>query len=84
LRPGENGHSTLYVAAHGGREAIEVFGVDANGAQPVLTWTGCVLMPEGMVANGVASFSDGAFSDGAFTSTCITMYALPLAYIFFA
>jgi len=60
LRPGENGHSTLYVVGHGGREAIEVFDVDANGARPELMWTGCVMMPEGMVANSVASFSDGS------------------------
>ena len=60
LRPGENGHSTLYVVGHGEREAIEVFDVDANGAKPVLTWKGCVLMPEGMAANSVASFSDGS------------------------
>ena len=59
LRPGENGHSTLYVVGHGEREAIEVFDVNANGEQPVLTWTGCVTMPEGMAANSVASLSDG-------------------------
>lgn len=60
IRPGENGHSTLYVVAHGGREAIEVFDVDASGPRPELTWTGCVIMPEGMVANSVASFADGS------------------------
>jgi sugar lactone lactonase YvrE len=60
LRPGENGHSTLYVVGHGGREAIEVFDVNASGAKPVMTWTGCVMLPEGMAANSVASFSDGS------------------------
>lgn len=60
LRPGANGHSTLYVVGHGGREAIEVFDVNANGAKPVLTWTGCIMMPEGMAANSVASLSDGS------------------------
>jgi hypothetical protein len=60
IRAGENGHSTLYVVGHGGREAIEVFDVDASSAIPELTWTGCVMMPEGMVANSVASFSDGS------------------------
>jgi hypothetical protein len=60
LRPGAKGHSTLYVVGHGGREAIEVFDVDVTGPSPVLTWTGCVEMPEGMVANSVASFSDGS------------------------
>src|SRR6476646_2258765 len=29
LRPGSNGHSTLYVVGHGSREAIEVFDVEA-------------------------------------------------------
>jgi len=60
IRPGENGHSTLYVVGHGGREAIEVFDVNANGVRPTLTWTGCVLMPEGMAANSVASLNDGS------------------------
>lgn len=60
IRAGESGHSTLYVVGHGEREAIEVFDVDASGARPELTWTGCVMMPEGLVANSVASFSDGS------------------------
>ena len=60
LRPGVGGHSTLYVVAHGGREAIEVFDVDANGEVPVLTWTGCVMTPDGMEANSVASLADGS------------------------
>ena len=60
LRPGKDGHSTLYVVGHGGREAIEVFDVDANGSTPALTWIGCVLTPDGMEANSVASFSDGS------------------------
>jgi hypothetical protein len=70
LRPGANGHSTLYVVGHGAREAIEVFDVDATGAkvastaraaaQPVLTWKGCVPLPEGRAANSVASFPDGS------------------------
>lgn len=59
LQPGASGHSTLYVVGHGGREAIEVFDVDAKGPQPVLTWIGCVMLPEGMVANSVASLDDG-------------------------
>lgn len=59
IRAGNNGHSTLYAVSHGAREAIEVFDVDATGSQPALTWVGCVLMPEGLDANSVASFSDG-------------------------
>lgn len=60
LRAGTDGHSTLYVVGHGGREAIEVFDVDANGEMPVLTWRGCVLTPDGMAANSVASLADGS------------------------
>jgi hypothetical protein len=60
LRAGKDGHSRLYVVGHGGREAIEVFDVDASGGKPVVTWTGCVMLPEGMAANSVASFSDGS------------------------
>ena len=60
LKSGVNGHSTLYVVGHGGREAIEVFDVDATGDAPTLTWTGCVLTPQGMAANSVASFADGS------------------------
>ena len=60
LRPGTDGHSTLYVVGHGGREAIEVFDVNANGEAPVLTWTGCIMTPDGMEANSVASLGDGS------------------------
>jgi hypothetical protein len=55
------GRAKLYVVGHGAREAIEVFDVDATGPRPSLTWRGCVLMPEGLAANSVASFADGSF-----------------------
>ena len=54
------GRSRLYVVGHGAREAIEVFDLDAGGGRPVLTWEGCVPMPEGLAANSVASFADGS------------------------
>jgi hypothetical protein len=60
LRSGGAGRAKLYVVGHGAREAIEVFDVDATGAQPTLTWRGCVPMPEGLAANSVASFPDGS------------------------
>ena len=60
IRPGSEGHSTLYVVGHGEREAIEIFDVDASGDVPVLTWTGCVMTPDGMQANSVASVDDGS------------------------
>ncbi len=55
----DDGIYTLYAVSHGGREAIEVFELDASSTQPQLTWTGCVLMPEGLDANDVSSMRDG-------------------------
>jgi hypothetical protein len=60
IRKLNNGSTRLHVVGHGGREAIEVFNVGGTAAQPALTWIGCVLMPEGLAANSVASFADGA------------------------
>jgi hypothetical protein len=60
MRAGSDGHSTLYVVGHGGREAIEVFEVDARSARPTLTWLGCVAMPDGVGANSVTSLRDGS------------------------
>ena len=45
---------------HGEREAIEVFDVDATGELPLLTWTGCVMTPDGMAANSVTALDDGS------------------------
>jgi len=59
LRPAAAGHFTLYATNHGGRESIEVFDIDAQGAAPSITWVGCVVMPEQLAANSVAAFSDG-------------------------
>lgn len=59
LRRQQNGLHTLYVVNHGGREAIEIFDVDANQDIPSLTWRGCVKLPPALVANSVASYSDG-------------------------
>lgn len=72
VRDRGNGHATLYAVDHGGpgnitqmnvgrgREAIEVFDVDLTGPKPRLSWQGCVLMPENLVANSVVSGPDGA------------------------
>ena len=53
----------LYVVSHGLLESIQVFTVDVRSAEPSLTWTGCVPMPEEnknrLAANSVAAFSDG-------------------------
>lgn len=50
---------TLYVVSHGGREAIEVFEIDAGEELPEATWVGCVLMPDGLDANDVSAMRDG-------------------------
>lgn len=60
LRAGRDGRSTLYAVMHEQRESIEVFTVDATGAQPALTWIGCVPLPDELAANSVASFADGS------------------------
>ncbi|MDX1563552.1 MAG: hypothetical protein R3305_11530, partial [Gammaproteobacteria bacterium] len=60
IREASGTRSTLYVVGHGAREAIEVFDVDAAGARPTLTWKGCVVLPDGLAANSVASFADGS------------------------
>ena len=59
LRQGQGTESTLYVVTHGARESIEIFTIDSSPDVPALTWKGCVLMPDGLAANSVASFSDG-------------------------
>lgn len=47
----------LYVINHGGREAVEVYGLDKEDAG--LTWIGCVLIPHDMMANSVVSLRTG-------------------------
>ncbi len=59
LRATQSAQHTLHVVNHGGREAVEIFAVDATGEEPVLAWKGCVLVPQGHAANSVATYSDG-------------------------
>jgi len=77
LRPAQAGRYTLYATNHGGRESIEVFEIDARGATPTATWTGCVLMPDMMAANSVA-----AFSDGSLLATVLTLPGKTFQYLF--
>jgi hypothetical protein len=51
----------LYVANHGGREAIEIFRVATTDSdtEPSIKWAACIPMPDGMAANSVATFTDG-------------------------
>ena len=62
LRAGSVGMHTLFVVGHGEREAVEVFRLDASGASPTLTWTGCVVAPDGVGLNSVAALPDGGFA----------------------
>lgn len=71
LQPGF--HYRIYVTGHGAREAIEVFDfldpVEVRGSRspgftpppPAVTWVGCVLLPEKVSANSVATLDDGGF-----------------------
>lgn len=53
--------SHLLAVNHGGREAVEVFDVDLTGAEPKLTWTGCVMAPQGAWPDDIAILPDGGF-----------------------
>jgi hypothetical protein len=61
LQPGTGTTHRLYVVAHGGRESVEVFELDAAAAVPVLTWIGCVVAPDPIGLNSVRWLSDGGF-----------------------
>lgn len=64
---------TLYATNHGGRESVEIFSVDARADVPLLTWNGCAVLPEGVAANAVASFSDGTILITELTRTGTTI-----------
>ncbi|MDX1568766.1 MAG: hypothetical protein R3223_13255, partial [Longimicrobiales bacterium] len=53
---------TFYVVGHGPRESVEVFTLtvplDAPESPPTLTWTGCVVAPEGVSLNSVTPLPD--------------------------
>jgi sugar lactone lactonase YvrE len=53
------GRSRLFVVGHVGREAIEVFDIDARKATPKIEWVGCVQAPAGVEPNSVVSLPDG-------------------------
>lgn len=79
LRMTEAGQGRLLVVNHGGREAIEVFAIDARGlGAPTLRWQGCLAMPPGHVANVVASYADGTVIATVLTrpGTSITDFVL--------
>jgi hypothetical protein len=61
LQQRSSGKFRLYITSHGEREAIEVFDINTKGTKPAISWVGCVLLPEKMLANSVAILSDGGF-----------------------
>jgi hypothetical protein len=61
LQPGSNSVHRLYVVVHGGREAVEVFEVDARPQTPLLTWIGCAVAPDPIGLNSVRGLPDGGF-----------------------
>lgn len=56
-----SGSYHLYITSHGAREAIETFRVDASGARPTVTWTGCIPMPANSWNNSLVILADGGF-----------------------
>lgn len=52
--------STLLAVNHG-REAVEIFKLNAAGAKPTIRWVGCVPMGEGIYLNSVAFLPKGGF-----------------------
>jgi len=61
LQAGSNAVHRLYVVAHGSRESVEVFEVDARSATPALTWIGCAVAPDPIGLNSVRALPDGGF-----------------------
>jgi len=60
LKPGKAARTaTLYAVAHGARESIEVFRIDASSRAPKVTWSGCVVLPKNASGNAVAALPDG-------------------------
>jgi hypothetical protein len=59
LRPGAAGRHTLYAANHGDRMAIEVFALDARGAEPRLRWIDCAPLPANTLPNAVTTLPRG-------------------------
>jgi hypothetical protein len=61
IRAGSGGRHTLYAVNHGGRESVEVFAIDARGAEPRLTWTGCAVLPASAWLNAVTPLPGDGF-----------------------
>ena len=59
LKPGKGKTATIYAVAHGARESIEVFKIDASSREPKVTWAGCIVLPKNASGNAVAALPDG-------------------------
>ena len=56
-----DGRHALLVVNHGGRESVEFFEAAGGHGGAVLTWRGCVVMPESSYPNDVVALGDGGF-----------------------
>src|SRR5436190_5551271 len=61
MKPGRGGRHMLYVVAHGPRESVEVFEIDARGATPAIAWVGCAVAPDPIGLNSVLALPEGGF-----------------------
>jgi hypothetical protein len=61
LQAGANAVHKLFVVVHGGREAVEVFELDARPQTPTLTWIGCAVAPDPIGLNSGRGLPDGGF-----------------------
>ena len=60
LRDDGRRRATLLAVNHG-REAVEVFTLDAAGARPAIRWVGCVPMAKDVYLNSLAFLPEGGF-----------------------
>lgn len=66
LKPGKGQTATVYAVAHGARESIEVFKVDASLRVPSVVWAGCIVLPKNASGNAVAALPDGRIAVSKF------------------
>ena len=57
----EGSRRATLLAVNHGREAVEVFKLDATGAKPAIRWIGCVPMDKNVSLNSVAFLPGGGF-----------------------
>lgn len=62
-----NGHTTVFVINHGGRESVEIFHLQP--AADTAEWIGCAVEPEGVSGNAITAMAHGAFAVTKFMDT---------------